>query len=67
MPIYIVAGSKVTLFAFFALSISLIFAHLGMMPNILRIFEAESKKLFIDWNDILKGWKKEGRWHVEVY
>lgn len=38
-----------------------------MMPDIMTVLENESKKRSLVWSEVLKKWKEEGRWHVEVY
>ncbi len=39
----------------------------GMMPGILEMLQVVAKKKGLVWADVLKGWKGQGQWHVEVY
>jgi len=39
----------------------------GMMPGILETFESIAKSKNLVWADVLKHWKENGQWHVEVY
>merc|ERR1711988_1953760 len=39
----------------------------GMMPGILEMLEGVSKAKGLEWEEVLKKWKKAGQWHVEVY
>jgi ferredoxin--NADP+ reductase len=39
----------------------------GMMPGILTMLQGVAEKKGLVWADVLKNWKEEGQWHVEVY
>lgn len=39
----------------------------GMMPGILKTLETISQQNNLEWPKVSRGWKDDGRWHVEVY
>lgn len=39
----------------------------GMMPGILTMMEGVATSKGKEWKEVLKGWKENGQWHVEVY
>jgi len=39
----------------------------GMMPGITTMLEGVAAAKGLDFEETLKGWKKAGQWHVEVY
>jgi ferredoxin--NADP+ reductase len=39
----------------------------GMMPGIIEMMQGVAEKKGQVWADVLKHWKEQGQWHVEVY
>merc|ERR1719387_2211710 len=39
----------------------------GMLPGVSEAMEEIAKSQGKDWDETLKKWKKDGRWHIEVY
>lgn len=39
----------------------------GMMPEIIEVFQKEALRKGLHWEHLIRLWKEERRWHVEVY